>query len=108
MLDPNHVNTPNTALTHTLNATPQHTQHRQSLKTPKFTQSLVDVIKEAGLTGGCAKQKGNLLYTVATKVGVRARGGGRGGVQAEKTPVLYAATAKVGRWQEGGVAGAGL
>jgi hypothetical protein len=25
-------------------------------------------VKEAGLTGGCAKAKGNLLYTVASKV----------------------------------------
>jgi hypothetical protein len=41
---------------------------RQSLKNIKFTQSLVDVIKEAGLTDGCPKQKGNLLYTVASKV----------------------------------------
>jgi hypothetical protein len=29
---------------------------------------LVEVIKEAGVTDGCSKQKGNLLYTIASKV----------------------------------------
>ncbi|KAF8065733.1 Glutamine--tRNA ligase [Scenedesmus sp. PABB004] len=38
-----------------------------ALKNLKFTQALVDVIREAGLSGGCAKPKGNLLYTTASK-----------------------------------------
>ena len=39
------------------------------MKNIKFTQALVDIIKEAGLTGGCPKAKGNLLYTIGSKVG---------------------------------------
>lgn len=43
--------------------------NRGALKNLKFTQSLVDVIKEAGLAAtGCPKAKGNLLYTIASKV----------------------------------------
>ncbi|WIA16884.1 hypothetical protein OEZ85_013812 [Tetradesmus obliquus] len=38
-----------------------------ALKNIKFTQALVDVIKEAGVTEGCPKAKGNLLYTTASK-----------------------------------------
>lgn len=38
------------------------------MKNPKFTQTLVDVIEEAQVPEGCPKQKGNLLYTIATKV----------------------------------------
>lgn len=42
---------------------------RGALKNQKFTQSLVDVIKEAGLAQeGCPKAKGNLLYIIASKV----------------------------------------
>lgn len=41
---------------------------RSALKNIKFTQALVDVIKEAGVTEGCPKAKGNLLYTTASKV----------------------------------------
>ena len=37
------------------------------MKNAKFRKSLVDVIKEAGLEGGCPKQQGALLYTVASK-----------------------------------------
>ncbi|KAF6264766.1 tRNA synthetases class I, catalytic domain-containing protein [Scenedesmus sp. NREL 46B-D3] len=40
---------------------------RSALKNTKFTQALVDVIKEAGVTEGCPKAKGNLLYTTASK-----------------------------------------
>ena len=46
---------------------------RQTLKNIKLTQALLDVVKEAGLTAGCPKQKGNLLYTVASKVGACVR-----------------------------------
>jgi hypothetical protein len=64
---------------HPASRSPQHgplmprlAAHRNALKNVKFTQTLVDVIKEAGVTGGCPKAKGNLLYTVASKVsGVR-------------------------------------
>ena len=35
---------------------------------PKFRQALVDIVREAGLADGCTKQKGNLLYYVASKV----------------------------------------
>jgi hypothetical protein len=41
---------------------------RSTLKNIKFTQALVNVIKEAGVTEGCPKAKGNLLYTTASKV----------------------------------------
>jgi hypothetical protein len=44
------------------------TTRRSALKNIKFTQALVDVIKEAGVTEGCPKAKGNLLYTTASKV----------------------------------------
>ncbi|KAJ4828883.1 hypothetical protein Tsubulata_039853 [Turnera subulata] len=33
----------------------------------KVTQNLVSVINDAGVTGGCERTTGNLLYTVATK-----------------------------------------
>lgn len=47
---------------------PIHT-YRGALKNIKFTQALVDVIKEAGVAeGGCPKAQGNLLYTIASKV----------------------------------------
>jgi hypothetical protein len=54
---------------------------RQSLRNPKFTQALLDTVKEAGVVEGCPKAKGNLIYTVASKVrggegGRRHRGGG--------------------------------
>ncbi|KIY99203.1 glutaminyl-tRNA synthetase [Monoraphidium neglectum] len=39
----------------------------QSLRNPKFTQALLDTAKEAGVVEGCAKAKGNLIYTVASK-----------------------------------------
>jgi len=72
---------------------------RQSLRNPKFTQALLDTIKEAGVAGGCPKAQGNLIYTVASKhpanalvhrpllltyviderIKVRARAGGLGG-----------------------------
>lgn len=42
---------------------------RDALKNVKLTQTLVDVITEAGATGGCPKPQGNLLVVVATKVG---------------------------------------
>jgi hypothetical protein len=45
-----------------------HLACRSALKNLKFTQALVDVIKEAGVTEGCPKAKGNLLYTTASKV----------------------------------------
>jgi hypothetical protein len=35
---------------------------------PKFRQTLVDLIKEAGVAGGCPKSQGALLYTIAGKV----------------------------------------
>jgi len=42
---------------------------RGALKNPKFTQSLLDVIEEAGVAGnGCPKAHGNFLYTIASKV----------------------------------------
>lgn len=41
---------------------------RNAIKNPKFRQALVDIVKEAGLTDGCSKTKGNLLYYVASKV----------------------------------------
>ena len=41
---------------------------RDALKNVKLTQTLVDVICEAGATGGCPKAQGNLLVVVATKV----------------------------------------
>jgi hypothetical protein len=44
-------------------------QCSDTLKNAKFTATLLDVVKEAGLSGGCPKAKGNLLYTVAIKVG---------------------------------------
>lgn len=38
-----------------------------AVKNPKFRQALVDVIKAAGVEGGCEKTRGALLYTVASK-----------------------------------------
>eukprot|EP00775_Hariotina_reticulata_P012928 gene12928-13056_t len=39
-----------------------------ALKNPKFTQSLLDVIDEAGVAAsGCPKAQGNFLYTIASK-----------------------------------------
>ena len=40
------------------------------MKNQKFRQVLVDVIKQAGVEGGCPKPQGALLYTVAGKVGL--------------------------------------
>lgn len=45
----------------------EETTSKNALKNPKFRQSLVDVIKEAGAADGCAKTQGNCLYTVASK-----------------------------------------
>lgn len=47
--------------------TPAHPR-RQSLRNPKFTQTLLDTVQEAGVAEGCPKAKGNLIYTVASKV----------------------------------------
>lgn len=41
---------------------------RSAFRNPKFTQGLADVIKEAGVTEGCPKAKGNLIYLTASKV----------------------------------------
>jgi hypothetical protein len=46
----------------------QPPSRRQSLRNPKFTQTLLDTVKEAGVVEGCPKAKGNLIYTVASKV----------------------------------------
>ncbi len=46
---------------------------RGILRNVKLTQTLVDVIKEAGVQQGCSRVHGILLYAVATKVGT-ARG----------------------------------
>jgi hypothetical protein len=43
------------------------------VKNAKFRQTLVDIVKEAGLSDGCSKSQGNLLYYVASKVNSRAR-----------------------------------
>lgn len=42
------------------------------MKNAKFRQILVDIVKEAGLSDGCSKSQGNLLYYVASKVKSRA------------------------------------
>ncbi len=44
---------------------------RNALRNVKFTQALMDVITEAGVTGGCPKTQGNMLYTLASKVCAR-------------------------------------
>lgn len=48
-----------------------HKLCRQAIVKPKFRQALVDLIKEAGVAGGCPKSQGALLYTTASKVGAR-------------------------------------
>lgn len=48
-----------------------HTVCRGAIVKPKFRQALVDLIKEAGAAGGCPKSQGALLYTTASKVGLR-------------------------------------
>ncbi len=42
---------------------------RQSLRNPKFTHTLLETVKEAGVEDGCPKAKGNLIYAIASKVG---------------------------------------
>ncbi|KAL4447374.1 hypothetical protein ABPG77_007407 [Micractinium sp. CCAP 211/92] len=40
---------------------------QQAIVKPKFRQALIDLIKEAGVAGGCPKSQGALLYTTASK-----------------------------------------
>ena len=57
------------SLAHARACAASHHLQRESLTNVKFIQTLLDVIGEAGADGGCARTQGNLLYTVATKVG---------------------------------------
>ena len=41
---------------------------KNAVKNPKFSKTFTEVITEAGADSGCPKAKGNLLYTVASKV----------------------------------------
>lgn len=47
--------------------------YRNALRNPKFSRTLAEAIQEAGAADGTVKSKGNLIYTVATKVGLPGR-----------------------------------
>lgn len=47
---------------------PATVQCREAARSKKLRQDLAAVVQEAGLTSGCDKSKGNLLYASAVKV----------------------------------------